>query len=53
LPYILNRAAVLGLKNFGKLGRYHSNISTVNNGKYLSKAMGMRETKEVNIDGRI
>ena len=53
LPYILNRAKHLKMKGFGKLGRYLCNISTINNGKYLSKIMGMRETKEINIDGRI
>lgn len=27
LPYILKRAAVLGLKDFGRLGRYKCNLS--------------------------
>ena len=41
------------MKDYGKLGRYYCNISKIKDGKYLSKAMGMRETKEINIDGRI
>jgi len=53
LPYIIRRAEVLKMKNFGKLGRYFSSQSRIKDGKYMSKAMGMRETKEINIDGRI
>ena len=41
------------MKDFGRFGRYLCNISRIKDGKYLSKAMGMRETKEINIDGRI
>lgn len=53
LPYIIRRAERLGLKDFGKLGRYPNSLSRIKDSRYLSKAMGMRETKEINIDGRI
>ena len=41
------------MKNHGKLGRHQCNISKIKDGKYLSKTIGMRETKEINIYGRI
>jgi len=53
LPYIIRRAATLKMKDYGKFGRIISRISTIKDGKYLSKAMGMRDTKQINIEGRI
>lgn len=53
LPYILGRAKALGLKDYGKFGRLRNRNSGVRTGKYLSKAMGMRDTKEINIEGRV
>lgn len=38
---------------FGKFGRISSTYSEVKEGKFMSKAMGMRDTKEINIEGRI
>jgi DNA polymerase delta subunit 1 len=45
LKYILNRAHALGMKNYGYFGRNIITPSRITNGKYLSKAMGMRDTK--------
>ncbi|CAD8059734.1 unnamed protein product [Paramecium primaurelia] len=53
IPYILNRAHNLRLKNYGIFGRIPTTQSVIKNGKFLSKAMGMRETKDINIEGRI
>lgn len=53
LRYIIGRAEALGLKNYGYFGRTVTTLSKIKSGKYLSKAMGMRDTKEINIEGRI
>ena len=50
-PYVLDRASALGIKNYGYLGRMLLNRSVIKTGKYLSKVMGMRETKEINMEG--
>ena len=41
------------MNNFGYFGRMAGVISKVKDGKYLSKAMGMRDCKEINIEGRV
>lgn len=52
--YIIERAIKkFKLKNFGYLGRILKSQTQIKEGQYLSKAMGMRDTKEINIDGRI
>jgi len=52
--YIIERAVKkFKLKNFGYLGRILKTQTTIKEGQYLSKAMGMRDTKEINIDGRV
>ena len=53
LSYILDRAKALNMQGFGKFGRVINNLSKVKNAIYQSKLMGMRETKDINIDGRI
>jgi len=53
LPYIINRAQALNISGFGKFGRILNAVSKVKNALFQSKAMGMRETKDINIDGRI
>lgn len=52
-PYLLKRAQHLKVSNFGHFGRLSLTPSRLKDGKFLSKAMGMRDTKEINIDGRI
>ena len=52
--YIIERAVKkFKLKNFGYLGRILKVQTVIKEGQYLSKAMGMRDTKEINIDGRV
>lgn len=53
LPYLTNRAAALKVKDFPYLGRIKNVISKVKETKFQSKQMGSRETKHVNIDGRV
>ncbi len=53
LPYILGRAKTLKMEKFGFLGRILRTQSKIKEGKFLSKAMGMRDTKEINIEGRV
>jgi len=53
LSYILDRAKALQIPGFGKFGRIIGNLSKVKSAVYQSKAMGLRETKDINIDGRI
>jgi DNA polymerase delta subunit 1 len=52
LPFILDRAAKLDLKGYGHFGR-SSALSRIKKSTLQSKVMGNRETKEINIEGRI
>lgn len=50
--YILDRAAALGLTDFGKFGRTDK-ISKVVNKQQSSKMFGTFDAKDINIDGRL
>ncbi|KAL4466727.1 hypothetical protein ABPG74_010324 [Tetrahymena malaccensis] len=54
-PYILERGKQLKINNgkYGFMGRIRNTVTRIKDGKYLSKAMGMRDTKEMNFEGRI
>lgn len=41
------------MKNYGFFGRNLRQISRIKSAKFNSKVMGMRETFEINTDGRI
>jgi len=49
---LIDRAKTLKINNFGFFSR-DASMSKIKEGKFLSKAMGMRDTKEINIEGRI
>lgn len=53
LPYLINRAAALKVKDFPYLGRIKNMTSRVRETKFQSKQMGSRETKHVNMEGRV
>lgn len=53
LTYILERAARLKMKNYGRFGRSIGSISRIKKTAFQSKIMGNRETKDINIEGRI
>lgn len=53
LPYLLDRARALKLNRFPYLGRIKNSVSTIKNAKFESKAHGIRENKEIKMEGRI
>ena len=53
LPYLLNRANALKVRNFPLLGRIHDDRSTVSSTTFQSRAYGKRENKVINITGRV
>jgi DNA polymerase delta subunit 1 len=52
VPYLLNRANHLKVKNFEYLGRIKDVRSVIKNTMLQSKQMGKRENKQVNFEGR-
>lgn len=53
LPYLLKRGQSLGMKKYGFWGRIKLTQSRIKKSRYLSKAMGMRETEDLNMEGRV
>ena len=53
LKYLLDRARALKIQRYGYFGRNLNQISTSKMGRFQSKQMGMRDTVEINTDGRI
>lgn len=53
LPYLLDRAKALGLKNFNYFGRLTNVAQVAKDTTFSSKAYGTRESKAINIDGRM
>lgn len=52
-PYIINRASALHMTNYAYFGRVTDTISKIKSNTFSSKALGTRETKDINIEGRI
>ncbi|KAI8382698.1 probable DNA polymerase delta catalytic subunit [Nakaseomyces glabratus] len=53
IPYLLNRAKALKIENFPYFGRLKNVKQEIKESIFSSKAYGTRETKNVNIDGRL
>ncbi|QPG75401.1 DNA-directed DNA polymerase delta [Brettanomyces nanus] len=53
LPYLLNRAITLRLDNFPFFGRLKNSRQEVRDTVFSSRAYGTRESKSVNIEGRM
>lgn len=53
LPYLLDRANTLGLKQFPYFGRLKSIKQEAKDSTFSSRAYGTRENKVINIDGRM
>jgi DNA polymerase delta subunit 1 len=53
LPYLLNRAEALKIKSFPFLGRVKNLVSRMKDKMFQSKQAGTRESKEINIEGRV
>jgi len=52
LPYIIDRAGFL-TRNYAKFSRIKDSISKVKDQTLQIKALGTRESKDVNIEGRV
>ncbi|KAJ2382820.1 DNA-directed DNA polymerase delta, partial [Coemansia sp. RSA 2611] len=53
LPYLLDRAEALGANRFHHLGRIRSIQTKVGTARFSSKAYGTRESKDINMEGRV
>ncbi|XP_051126650.1 DNA polymerase delta catalytic subunit [Andrographis paniculata] len=53
LPYLIQRAEVLGIAEFPILGRIQNSRVRVKDTTFSSRQMGTRESKEVTIEGRV
>eukprot|EP01022_Parablepharisma_sp_SALTPOND_P033165 TRINITY_DN88253_c2_g1_i1.p1 TRINITY_DN88253_c2_g1~~TRINITY_DN88253_c2_g1_i1.p1 ORF type:complete len:857 (-),score=79.52 TRINITY_DN88253_c2_g1_i1:1460-4030(-) len=53
IPYILERAKALKMKDYGKLSRLLDSTSKVKSATFSSKALGTRDSKDTNIEGRV
>jgi len=53
LPYLINRAKALKVRNFNYLGRITDIQSQIKESVLQSKQMGRRENKSINIEGRV
>lgn len=52
-PYLIDRAAVLGLDDFPYWGRIKGSRLRMKDTTFSSKAYGTRESKEITIEGRV
>ncbi|KAI8903729.1 DNA polymerase family B-domain-containing protein [Gorgonomyces haynaldii] len=52
-PYLLDRAEALKVPKFSYLGRITDNKTVAKDTRFSSKAYGTRDTKDINIEGRI
>lgn len=53
LPYLINRAAHLKVESFPELGRKRGMAVKMKDSRFSSKAYGTRESKDINIEGRV
>ena len=53
LPYLLDRASALKIKGFPYLGRLKGFQTRMKDKMFQSKQVGTRESKEINIEGRV
>ncbi|KAJ1749868.1 DNA-directed DNA polymerase delta [Coemansia sp. RSA 1821] len=53
LPYLLDRAEALGANRFHFLGRIRDIRTKVGTSRFSSKAYGTRESKDINLEGRV
>ena len=53
LPYIIGRADTLKMPQYAKFGRIIETLTKVKDTTFTSKTLGTRETKDINIEGRV
>jgi DNA polymerase delta subunit 1 len=52
-PYIINRALALHMNKYAMFGRVRNTYSKIKKNTFSSKALGTRETQDINIEGRV
>jgi DNA polymerase delta subunit 1 len=52
-PYIIDRANVLGITKYASFSKLKHSLSKVKSTTLNSKAFGIRDSKDINIEGRI
>ena len=53
LPYIINISLALNMTKYAKFSRINDSLSKIKSNTFSSKALGTRETKDINIEGRV
>ena len=53
IPYIIGRAEALKIPDYPRFGRVNDIMTKVKDTTFTSKSMGTRETKDINIEGRV
>ena len=53
IPYIINRSIALQMNKYAIFSRVRGQYSKIKSNTFSSKALGTRETKDINIEGRI
>jgi DNA polymerase delta subunit 1 len=53
LPYIINRSSALNMTNYPMFSRIDNELSTIKSSTFSSKALGIKQIKDINIEGRI
>ena len=53
LPYIIERAEFLKDSQYAQFSRLKGVVSKIKQGTLSSKALGIRDTKDINMEGRI
>ena len=53
IPYIIERAEALKLPRFAQFSKLRGKESKIKSATFSSKALGTRENKDVNIEGRV
>ncbi|KAL9393448.1 hypothetical protein Peur_012733 [Populus x canadensis] len=53
LPYLIERAATLGISEFPVLGRIRNSRVRIKDATFSSRQYGTRESKEVTVEGRV
>ncbi|KAI9013278.1 DNA polymerase family B-domain-containing protein [Gaertneriomyces semiglobifer] len=52
-PYLLDRAEALGVHDFPFLGRMRNSQTKAKDSRFSSKGLGTRDTKTINLEGRL
>lgn len=53
LPYLIERAEALKIDWYAVISKVRGKVSSIKSATFSSKALGTRDNKEINIEGRI